>query len=296
MRLVLGLVGAALVAGACSGAHPAPSTTPAPAAPAKILLRFHPPAGARYTVVQTQVINSAPDSGSAQGMPASSMTIRMFSRDSVLAPAADTARLQEVIDSGVADTPGPFGGALAAALAQARGMHGVVAYDDRMTIRSVAFTAQSGESSQMSESMSQGIRSFGIPLPAAPVAPGDTWSTSLRGGLGRAFPGISDSLVLQAALAVDRVDVTAGDTTVTIKVRLTFPDAPFSINTRGMQMTMQMSGAMNGEEVFSLTRGMMSRTELDGTIHMTATSPMLGAMALKVAITQHLTRQVDPAP
>jgi hypothetical protein len=296
MRLLLGLVGAALVAGACSGVPPAPSTTPAPTpppGPAKVLLRFHPPVGERYAVVQTQMVRTAPDSGSPQAMPAMAMTIRTFSRDSILERVADTIRVLQVIDSMHADMPVSTAPDM---FSQARGMQGLISYDDRMAVRRAAFTDPGGNSTRFSGSMAEAVRTYAIGFPPQAVAVGDSWSTTINAGLGQTFPGMSDSLAIAATLTVDSVIVTGRDTTVLLKVRLVFPETPLVLKTGGVEMTMRMSGVIEGEELFSIARGVMLRSTMDGTMHMTMSSAAFGATPVRMAMTQHLTRQVDPIP
>ncbi|HTY05313.1 MAG TPA: hypothetical protein VMC86_02250 [Gemmatimonadales bacterium] len=288
--LLLGIV-------ACGGSPraatpPAPAPVRAPVPPARVLLRYHPRPGDRYNVVAEQVTETSNDSGTVP-VPASALKIRTFSHDSVLPPAGDTVRIRQVIDSIVPSDSGEAASLIASRMGEARGANGLLSLDDRMSMRSASFSDRDGNSTALTASLAEATRRFAIPLPDGMVAPGDTWSTTVDAGFSKMLPGM-DSVSLKSWFRVDSILLTGADTSVRLAVRITFPTNPINMTTGGLRLAMFMTGDVTGTQWFSVTRGVLTRAALGGTIHISAASPALGAETLKLKVIQHTSREVVP--
>ncbi|HWZ29501.1 MAG TPA: hypothetical protein VNX15_13115, partial [Gemmatimonadales bacterium] len=101
-----------------------------------------------------------------------------------------------------------------------------------------------------------------VPLPQDPVGMGDSWKVEFPTRISYDYEP-SNVATAKAKVKVKRVDVTATDTTVLLDVSLHLDG---SQQPRPDWPTVDVSGDLNGEEVFSVHTGMTQHLKLQGRV------------------------------
>lgn len=266
---------AALLLGAACGGGP------------RIVLRYHPPAGAtyRFTLEQRQELRM--ESGSAAAIHAQQLVVmRMHFRQAVAGPAPDghgtTVRI--TFDSTRMEMPGLPPAMEGFASDRLRGLEATVLFDDRAQVVRTDFAPSPGIPPDMAEQMAAGVKMMGFAMPAEPVGRGDSWTVTTELPMTQ-LPGTSSgSGAARTRLTVRTIRIAAGtppDTLVVLDVRTSFPEEPIPIEFQGRRATLRLSGTLTGEQTFSITRGTIVRGDLGGTIRMQVSGGGLGQQAMR---------------
>jgi hypothetical protein len=222
----------------------------------KVLLRYHPPAGAayRYALEELSAIRveggAAPSPGGAA--PEQSLTLRVYYTQRVKGPAQGGVAVTTTFDSTTLD--GPATGAMKPELARLRGVRSDMVYDDRMRVVSAAFSGLTGAPSPLAEQVATSVKSMALHLPEAPVGVGASWVSEQEAPLGGPISP-SSPIKARTKFTVRQILVAGPDTSVLLGAETTYR--------RG-----QVSGGRMGAEVFSLTRSAPVRVTMGGTMRM----------------------------
>ena len=228
---------------------------------AKVTLRYRPPAGAEYHYALEQRTSWTME-GAAGPVPGQDITLRIHYTQTVGGPTAGGTAVTVSYDS-VTMLPGGY----APALDRMRGLKSRVVFDERGRVVSAALAGVDGEPSPLADQLERSMKGTALPLPDAPVGGGDSWTadpeTTPAAGVGAAIP-------MRTRFTVKEIQATGPDTTVVVGVESTFPGDPVSVKetSRGVaeNHTVRVTGALTGERVYSLSRGIPLRSTMGGSM------------------------------
>jgi hypothetical protein len=269
---LLALVGFAV---GCKSAErpPTPITT-------KVVLRYHPPAGAVYHYVMDQTSNFGPDSGADTGGVNS---LRMAFTQTVGTPDADGVPVTFTFDSTKVGSPMLNPEAAVQASDRLKDIHLTTVYDDHLRPVHNDVSSLSGLPPLVRDQMQVGFRAAALALPDQAVGTGDSWTNetdlpvSAIGGT---------PFTVHTTVTVREITVSRGDTTVRLGVETALPPEPMKFAFGGQQFTVALKGAITGEQTLSLTRGAVMNASLGGTMHVSVTGGFFGAPGMKVRVRQ----------
>jgi hypothetical protein len=261
----------------------------------KVTLRYHPPAGAAYHYALDQQNTMRIEAGPMSGMPEQAFRMRLYYTQQVngLAPGSGGVAVTVTFDSTSIEAPGMGAGAMQPALDRMRGMRSNVVYDDRMHVLSAAFSGLAGAPSPVTEQMAASLKSMAFPLPEGPVGIGDSWVTEHELPLGQ-LSG-NKSIKSHTKLTVKDIRVAGADTSVLFIVETSFPEEPIELSQQGQQVTMQLSGNLAGEQVYSLAKSAHVRSSMGGTMKINIRSSQAGQGEMTMALKQQTSLQLAEA-
>jgi hypothetical protein len=263
----------------------------------KVTLRYHPPAGAAYHYALEQQNAMRIEGGPMGAMPEQTFRMRMYYTQLVTGPAHGGVAVTVTFDSTSLDGPGMSAGAMRPALDRMRGMRSDVVYDDRMHVLSAAFTGLTGAPSPVTEQLGSSMKSMTFPLPEGPVGIGDSWVAEHELPLGQALSA-SRSLKSRTKITVKEIQIAGADTSVVLGIETSFPNEPITLTQPGeggasQTGTLQLSGGLSGEQVYSLRRSAQVRAMMAGTIKMK--SGAAGRAEMTMAMTQQTSLRLTEA-
>ena len=269
------LLALALVAVSCKGGE-----RPATPITTKVVLRYHPPAGAVYRYVMDQTSSFGPDSGADTG---GVNALRMVFTQSVGTPAADGVPVTFTFDSSRIESPMLNPDAANQAVGRLKGVHLTTVYDDHLRPVRNDVSSLSGLPPLVRDQLQVGFRAAALALPDQPVGTGDSWTNETElpvGAIGGA------PLTVHTKVTVREISVSRGDTTVRLGVETALPAAPMQFSFGGQQFSVALKGAITGEQLLSLTRGAVVNATLGGTMHVAVSGGFFGAPGMKVRVQQ----------
>lgn len=269
---LLALVGCAV---GCTSAErpPTPITT-------KVVLRYHPPAGAVYHYVMDQTSNFGPDSGADTGGVNS---LRMAFTQTVGTPDAAGVPVTFTFDSTKVGSPMLNPEAAVQAADRLKDIHLTTVYDDHLRPVHNDVSSLSGLPPLVRDQMQVGFRAAALALPDQPVGPGDHWTNETELPVS-AIGGTP--FTVHTTVTVREITVSRGDTTVRLGVETALPPEPMKFSFGGQQFTVALKGAITGEQTLSLTRGAVMNASLGGTMQVSVTGGFFGAPGMKVRVRQ----------
>jgi hypothetical protein len=285
MRIVCLLLAVAL---ACKGREqpPTPVTT-------KILLRYHPPAGAVYHYVLEQTSRFAPETASvADSSALTSMTL-VFSQ-AVGGRTTEGIPVTMTLDSSGVASPMLNPAAAASAAAQLRGLRLTAVFDDQLRLVRNDLSALNRLPVLVREQVQLGVRAAALPFPEQPVGAGDGWTNETELPFAQLASGTP--LSVASRITVRSISVARGDTTVLLGVETALPDRPLQFNFGGQTVTVTLRGGITGEQDFSLTRGAVVSGSLGGTIHLNVTGGFFGPQGMAMRVEQHAATRLLETP
>jgi len=264
----------------------------------KVTLRYHPPAGAAYHYALDQQNAMRIEGGPMGALPEQTFRMRMYYTQLVTGPAQGGVAVTVTFDSTSLDGPGMSAGAMRPALDRMRGMRSDVVYDDRMHVLRAAFTGLAGAPSPVTEQLGSSMKSMTFPLPEGPVGVGDSWVAEHELPLGQQALNSSRPLKSRTKITVKEIQISGADTSVVLGIETSFPDEPITVTQPGeggaaQTGTLRLSGALSGEQVYSLRRSAQVRAMMGGTIKMKSGAAGRGEMTM--AMTQQTSLQLTEA-
>ncbi len=276
MHRIALLTCAVVVVVGCTGAEraPTPITT-------KIVLRYHPPAGAAYRYQMDQTSNFGPDSGADTG---GVNTMRISFTQTVGTADADGVPVTFTFDSTKVASPMLNPAAAEQAAERLKGVHLTTVYDDHLRPVRNDVSSLSGLSPLVRDQLQVGFRAAALALPDQPVGTGDSWTNETAlpvGAIGGA------PLTVHTKVTVREISVSSrGDTTVRLGLETALPPEPMQFAFGGQQFTVALKGAITGEQLLSLTRGAVVSATLGGTMHIAVSGGFFGVPGMKMRIQQ----------
>jgi hypothetical protein len=256
----------------------------------KVLLRYHPRAGAVFQYQLEQTSRLAPDTPAADSGPRNTLALRFTQR---VDSSGDRVRLTTTLDSAQLSTPllSPASAAQAEARVPATRLSAV--FDDRQRLLGHDWSALDRLPPTIGDQIQLGFRAMAVPFPEQPVGMGDSWTNEVELPFGEYAGGA----VIKATtrLTVRALSVAAGDTTVRLGVETELPDRPLYFSIGGQAITVRLAGALTGEQVLSLTRGALVEASLVGTMKVNVKGGFLGPQGMAMRVDQQGTmRLVKP--
>ncbi len=255
---------------------------------AKLILRFHPPAGAAYPYELEQQITMKGESGPVAGMGEQKVTMRVFLTQTVTGPTDGGIGVAVTFDSTTMESPSFPAGMTDLQLRQLRGMTGRFVYDERMRVVRAAFDPPRGMNRQMVQQIGNAARGMSFPLPEGPVGRGDTWSDRVELPLS-AIPGTSGPIAATTTVTLQEIQFAGADTTVRLGIETKLPEEPIALNFQGQRVTMRVTGSMAGEQVFSIGRGAVVQGTMRGTMRFRLSGGLLGSQEMAMSMDQQVT-------
>jgi hypothetical protein len=251
----------------------------------KVLLRYRPPAGARYRYAFSQVSTlKAPPPNSPMGsMGDQPMTLAMWFTQQAGQTVGNggAVGVTLVIDSAQVNSPlveREVSGELTGAKTT------LVVDDHLRVVRTDPASPLSPGASQVSEQLLGSLRTASFTLPDSAVGVGDTWTTPMQVPYTE-FAG-GGPVFATTRLAVTSLEVVRGDTIAGVSIQVQLPSKPIAVVVFGQRSTISLSGTVNGNQRFSLSRGAILATEYSGTVHSTLAGGVFGPKGMPVDLAQ----------
>jgi hypothetical protein len=261
----------------------------------KMVLRYHPPAGAVYrqTIEQHTRVTAPP--GLFAGLR-EELNVRVYSTQTVKGPTPGGGiEVDFVADSASMTMPRMSPDTIARHLAEVRGMRNTVVYDDRaQLVQSVlAHRPSPGPATQMAYMLQGPAYAF----PEQPVGPGDSWTIRaelpLKEFLGSAASSTDPA---QTTITVREIQVHGADTSVVLDVTTAYPARPIHLEIAGLRASMKLSGELGGYQEFSITRGSVVAADIKGSITMALSIPTISMRDARVKSETRSTIRLSDAP
>ena len=230
------------------------------AAGPKVTLRYRPQAGAEFHYALEQRTSWTMESA-AGPVPGQDITLRIHYTQTVAGPTAGGTAVTVSYDS-VTMLPGGY----APAFDRMRGLKSRVVFDERGRVVSAAFAGVDGEPSPLADQLERSMKGTALPLPDAPVGVGDSWVAEPE----ETPTGVGAAIPMRTRFTVKEIQATGPDTAVVVTVESTFPGDPITVKetSRGVAEThtVRVSGALSGERVYSLAKGIPLRSTMGGSM------------------------------
>lgn len=268
-RLLARAALAAAALTACSGAGGGSGTG------AKVTLRYRPKTGTLHRYALEQQNSVKMETGPMAQLPGQEVTVHIYYTQAVTGPTAGGVGVTLTYDSTSMTPAGTARG-----LDRVRGLTSNVVYDERMRVVSARFTSLEGEPSPLTDQLERSVKGATFPLPERAVGVGDSWTTETEMALGAALGAIAP-LTSRTTRRVKEIQVAGADTSIVLSVETTFPGDPVTINQRGQTATLQLSGTIVGEELFSLAKSALVRSSTGGTMRISVTGERGMTMAME---------------
>jgi hypothetical protein len=254
----------------------------------KVLLRFHPPAGATYHFAFDQESNVKFEGGPAVALGEQKITMHMYFTQQVGDTAGGHVQVTVTFDSISAESPLMPAGMMNQMFQQMRGMKSTITYDPLMHAEQVSLAAPPGWPPQMTAQILGSFKTLAFPFPEHPVGAGDSWEVQMELPTGT-VPGSSGPIKTKSKITVKEVQASGADTTILLAVATEFPKDPISFTAQGQAMQLRLSGTLTGEQLFSLGRGAPVRTSMGGTMRMEMKGAALGTDGMTMSMDQRAT-------
>lgn len=263
----------------------------------KILLRYHPPAGAVYHYTLEQRTAISMESGPLAGMGRQEFQMRLHFTQIVkgAAPSVGGTEVEMTFDSMTMNMPGVPADAIRQELARLRGLKSSMVLDERGQVTRASFTPPRGVSPQVATQMTAGIKAMTFSFPEQRVGIGDSWTIPTELPVGQ-LPGADPSKVkpAQTTLTVRDIQATGSDTVVVLDVSTAFPEDPVDLDIGGERASMKLLGMLSGDQQFSVTRGTVTGSSMRGQMTMHVTAAALGPQVMIVSSdTENVLRLLD---
>ena len=249
--------------------------------PSKVTLRYHPPAGAVHRYALDQINKMNMEAGPMKGMGEQRLTLRMHFTQNVTGPVPGGIEVKVTFDSTHMEAPGMSPEMMTRELDQLRGLVSTVLFDERAQVVRSDMGAAPGVAPELAAQMTTGVKAMAFALPEQPVGPGDSWTVATELPVGQ-LPGVSGAGASRTKLTVKEIRIAGGgaDTTVLLDVETTFPGDPIALTIAGQPATLRLSGSLAGDQVFSLSRGVVVSGTMKGTMKMNVSGGPLGRQGM----------------
>ena len=264
-------------------------------APSKVTLRYHPATGAVHRYALDQVNKMNMEAGPMAGMGEQRLTLRMHFTQNVTGPVPGGIEVKVTFDSTHMEAPGMSPEMMARELDRLRGLVSTVLFDERAQVVRSDMGAAPGVAPELAAQMATGVKAMAFALPEQPVGPGDSWTVATELPVGQ-LPGASGAGASRTKLTVTEIRVVGADTTILLDVETTFPGDPIALTIAGQAATLRLSGSLAGDQVFSLSRGVVVSGTMKGTMKMNVSGGPLGRQEMVLSSETETSVRLADAP
>lgn len=256
----------------------------------KILLRYHPPAGASYAYLLDQTSRIAPDTFTTDTGSQNSMHLAL--RQTIGAVSPDSVPVTATLDSARVASPMLSPTAAQDAAQRLRGVHLTAVFDDRQRLIRDDWSGVRRLPGVIADQLQLVFRAAALALPEDSVRTGDSWTNTVVLPFGQVAGGAP--LIAKTKVQVRELSVLGADTIVRLGVETGVPDRPLRFTFGGQAITVALSGTITGEQVFSLTRGAIVEANLGGTMLVRVTGGMFGPHGMTMRVDQQGVMRLVP--
>lgn len=260
----------------------------------KLMLRYHPPAGVTYHYSLDQHTDMKFAGGPMGQVPEQKITMRMQFTQMVTGPTEGGTGMTVTFDSTSMDSPLMETNAYKPVLDRMRGLTSHVVYDERMNVVRAEFVNTTGALSPIAEQLGKSLKGMTFPLPQDSVGVGDSWTALMELPINQVASG-GAPMSATTKLTVKEIHADGPDTTVLIALETAYPGEPFKVLQQGQMLTLKLSGNMAGDQLFSVSRGAVVRSQIGGAMQIKMTGGMLGADGTNMSMKQTTTLQLGEA-
>lgn len=278
--LAIGLAG-------CKAAEKAPSATPITE---KILLRYHPPAGATYAYRLDQTSRIGPDSAAADSSNQNVLHLAFHQTIGVVTP--DSVAVTATLDSARVSSPMLSPAAARDAAQRLQGVQLKALVDQQQRVIRDDWSGIRRLPGVVGDQLQLVFRAAALALPDQPVGSGDSWTNNIELPFGQVAGGAP--LTAKTRISVEDLRVVRGDTIARLIVATGVPDRPMRFSFGGQSITVQLMGTITGNQTFSVTRGALVDANLGGTILVRVRGGMFGPQGMTMRVDQQGAMQLVP--
>jgi hypothetical protein len=271
----------------CKPVERAPSAVPITT---KVLLRYHPPAGASYRYVLDQTSRIAPDTFTAD--TGGQNTLHLVLRQTIDAASPDSVLVSATLDSGRVTSPMLSPAAAQDAAQRLRGLRLKAVFDDRQRLVRDDWSGVRRLPGVVGDQLQLVFRAAALALPDEPVGTGDWWTNTVVLPFGQVAGGAP--LIAKTRVQVRELSVLGADTLARLGVETGVPDRPLRFTFGGQAITVRLAGTVTGEQLFSLTRGALVEANLGGSMRVQVTGGMFGSQGMAMRVDQQGTMRLLP--
>ncbi len=231
----------------------------------KVVLRFHPPAGAVYHYALEQRTQVGIESGPLAAMGKQRLFMRVHFTQTVKGPTEGGTEVDVLFESMEMEIPGVSPDRIARELAKMNGLRSTIVYDQSGKVVRSNFEPAPGVPPDLTKQMSNGVQAMTFGFPDHPVGKGTNAS--------QAGPA-------KTTLTVREIRITGADTAVVVDIKTTFPSGPIQVNSSGQTATIKIEGDLAGHQQFSISRGAILDGTIKGSTKMHLASALFGSKGM----------------
>lgn len=284
---MVGWIAVAVALAGCKTAEKPRTTVPITD---KILLRYHPSAGACFAYQLDQTSRIGPDTFATD--TANQNTLHLALRQTIGAATAESVTVTATLDSARVTSPMLSPAAAQDAALHMRGVHLTAVLDDRQRLVRDDWSGVRRLPGVVGDQLQLVFRAAALALPEDPVGTGDSWTNTIVLPFGQVAGGAP--LVAKTKVTVTELVEQAGDTLARLSVVTQVPDKPLHFSFGGQSITVALSGAITGEQRFSLTRGALVEANLGGTMLVHVTGGVFGPQGMTMRVDQQGAMRLVP--
>jgi hypothetical protein len=260
----------------------------------RVHLRFAPAPGTTVQYVFEQSTAMLFEGGPISGMR-QRVNMRLFLTERITGAAPGGIAVQVTFDS-VEALGLPFDDAdLEPLLRRLRGLTGQLVVDERMRVVGATFEGLAGVPAQWGEQLGSTVRGMVFPFPNGPVGVGDSWTEDVELPL-TSLPGNPGPVRARTTVTLRELRVEGADTTAVLAVVSVMPKDPIRVRANNGEATIRLTGSLEGEQSFSLTRGMPSTAAMAGELRISVRSDGDGSDVMGVVLDQQIDMRTAGEP
>jgi hypothetical protein len=248
----------------------------------RILLRYHPPAGATYGYVLDQTSRIAPDTTSSDS--GNQNVLHLAFHQTIDAATAESVAVTSTLDSARVSSPMLSPSATADAVKRMQGVKVTAVVDNQQRVIRNDWSGVNRLPGVIGDQLQLVFRAAAVSLPEDSVKAGDSWSNTVELPFGQVAGGAP--LTAKTKVTIRDLSVQAGDTIARLVIATGVPDRPMRFSFGGQSITVLLMGTITGEQTLSVSRGALVEATLGGTMLVRVTGGIFGPQGMTMRVDQ----------